>query len=288
MTWFRWFACVLGMPPSPLVPTVWRLEYRQRLDGDHRMAKQKTTSAKARQPKSFAGLLKGHAKPVQELAKAIREVIYEELPDAEESFYGGRHAMAQYRTSAEVCWLQPLTNRCNLYFLRGTELIDDSGLLEGTSQGNRHVKVRSLDQLRLLPIREWLQESVELNNATLHSGMTFDQVLQELRTICLPLPKTKETMTWGKPHFRVGEKIFCGCGEQHGRPSLGLKMEAHEARLLMTVPGVGKASYSRPNDGWVEIDPNIFDDWEEIERLIVGSYRLIAPKRTLSLLDRRR
>ena len=92
-------------------------------------------------------------------------------------------------------------------------------------------------------------------------------------------------MTWGKPHFRVGEKIFCGCGEQHGRPSLGLKAEVGESRVLMRLPGIGKAPYSRPNDGWIEIDPNELDDWEEIERLVIGSYRLIAPKRTLALLD---
>ena len=46
-----------------------------------------------------------------------------------------------------------------------------------------------------------------------------------------------------------------------------------------------KARYSRPNDGWVSIDPRTFDDWVEIERLIEGSYRLIASKRTVALLD---
>ena len=50
----------------------------------------------------------------------------------------------------------------------------------------------------------------------------------------------------------------------------------------MTVPGIEKAAYSRPDDGWIQIDPCVFDDWEEIERLIVGSYRRIAPKRLRS------
>ena len=53
----------------------------------------------------------------------------------------------------------------------------------------------------------------------------------------------------------------------------------------MTIAGIDKAPYSRPNDGWIEIDPNVFDDWSEIQRLIVGSYRLIAPKRVLAQLD---
>jgi predicted DNA-binding protein (MmcQ/YjbR family) len=128
-------------------------------------------------------------------------------------------------------------------------------------------------------------ESVELNVAATDNSITFDEVLEKLRTICLALPQTKETLTWGKPHFRVGEKIFCGCGEQQGRASLGLKMDSHESTQLMQLLGVEKAPYSRPNDGWVTIDPTVFDDWNEIEQLLVGSYRLIAPKRTLKLLD---
>jgi predicted DNA-binding protein (MmcQ/YjbR family) len=131
-------------------------------------------------------------------------------------------------------------------------------------------------------VRAWLQESLMLNGAALASGMTFEQALANLRAIALALPHTKETMTWGRPHFRVAEKIFCGCGEQRGRPSIGLKAEVDESHVLMKVPGIEKAAYSRPNDGWVQIDPCVFDDWEQIERLIVGSYRLIAPKRLQS------
>jgi len=64
-----------------------------------------------------------------------------------------------------------------------------------------------------LLLRAWLQESVALNEAAVGRGMNFEQVLCKLRTICLALPNTKETLTWGIPHIRVGEKIFCGCAE---------------------------------------------------------------------------
>ena len=190
--------------------------------------------------------------------------------------------MALYRTVAEVCWIQPLSQRCNLYFVRGWELTDDHRLLEGTSKSVRHVKIRSIGQLQQLPVRAWLQETLALNGAAVASGMTFEQALSNVRAICLALPHSKETLTWGRPHFRVAEKIFCGCGEQRGRPSIGLKAEVAESRVLMKVPGIEKAAYSRPDDGWIQIDPWVFDDWEEIERLIVGSYRLIAPKRLQS------
>jgi predicted DNA-binding protein (MmcQ/YjbR family) len=255
------------------------------------MAKTRATATKparpknaASHPKTFNGLLKGRANSVQELAWAIRGIVYEELPDAQETFYGGRHPMALYRATADVCWIQPLSDRCNLYFVRGRELADRApagqrGLLQGTGKQIRHVKIRSQEKLTQLPVRAWLQESLALNSQAVATGITFDQALARLRTICLALPNTKETLTWGKPHFRVGEKIFCGCGEQRGRPSIGLKTEPAAARVLMTLRGVAKAAYSRPNDGWVQIDPCDFDDWDEIARLVAGSYRLIAPKR---------
>jgi predicted DNA-binding protein (MmcQ/YjbR family) len=246
------------------------------------MAKKKTASST---PRSFGGVIKGCAKPVRAIAKTLRDVVQEELPDAQESFYGGQRPMAMYRTSADVCWIQPLTNRCNVYFMRGPDLTDDDRLLEGNSDRHRFVKVKSVEAVEQLPIRHWLRESVELNQADLEDGLSFDEVLEKLRVICLALPQTKETLTWGKPHFRVGEKIFCGCGENTGRPSLGLKMEPNESVLMMKGPGIEKAPYSRPGDGWVAIDPNVFDDWDEIERLLVGSFRLIAPKRLLASLE---
>ena len=46
--------------------------------------------------------------------------------------------------------------------------------------------------------------------------MATDLALAKIRKICLSFPDTKETMTWGKPHFRVGEKIFAGYGEENG------------------------------------------------------------------------
>jgi predicted DNA-binding protein (MmcQ/YjbR family) len=190
-----------------------------------------------------------------------------------------------YRSTADVCWIQPQKAHCNIYFTRGVELTDPDQLLEGTSERFKHAKIRSLDDLEDLPLRAWLRESVALNDAAVGSGMNFEEVLQKLQTVCLALPNTKETLTWGIPHFRVGEKIFCGCGEDQGRPRIGLKMEANQSKAMMRLPGIEKAPYSREGDGWVTIDPGVFDDWDEIESLLVDSYRLIAPKRTVALLD---
>ena len=248
-------------------------------------ARRKTSKPKATKPRSFNGLLRGHAPEVKKIANGLRTLVFEELQDVQESFYGGQRAMSMYRTTADICWIQPLKARCNLYLMRGTELSDDQGILEGSSDRYRFAKVNSVQAMSELPIRQWLQESLSLSEESYADGINFDEVLKRLQAICLALPKTKQTETWGKPHFRVQEKIFCGCGEDNGQPRLGLKIEPRESELMMKLPGIVKAPYSRKGDGWVAVDPNMFDDWEEIERLVVESYRLIAPKRVLALLD---
>lgn len=240
---------------------------------------------KAAAPRSFSGVVKERSKPIQVIARAMRALLYELVPDAEERFSGGPRPIAMYRTSADICFIQPQLRWCNMHFLRGTELTDPDALLEGSSDRMKHVKVRTLEEVATLPLRDWIRETIELNEQLLEDHLGFDEVLERVRPICLSLPKTKETVTWGKPHFRVGEKIFGGCGEVQGRPIIGLKMEPRHSELMMRTPGIEKAAYSRPGDGWVAIDPNVFDDWDEIREALIGSYRLIAPKKTLALLD---
>lgn len=229
--------------------------------------------------RSFAALIRGRARPVQRLARTIRMLVAEELPGVEESFHSGCQALALYRFGSEVCWIQPLTACCNVYFTRGTELDDPDGLLKGTSDRQRFVKVRSQDEVESLPLRAWIRQSVQLNAQAVAEGPPFSGVLERLRNIALQLPETRETLTWGRPYFRVREKIFCGCGEIHGTARISLKMDGAEAELLMKAPGVVKAPYSRPGHGWVQIDPATFDDWDEIQRLVVGSFCLIAPRK---------
>jgi predicted DNA-binding protein (MmcQ/YjbR family) len=109
-------------------------------------------------------------------------------------------------------------------------------------------------------------------------------ILDEIRAICLSLPDTKETPTWGKPHFRVGEKIFAGFDDESGKPTVGMKLEKeHADDLVQRDERVERAPYVG-HKGWVSIDATRFTDLAQLRELILESYRLIAPKRSLAKL----
>jgi predicted DNA-binding protein (MmcQ/YjbR family) len=108
-------------------------------------------------------------------------------------------------------------------------------------------------------------------------------VLAKVRAICLALPDTRETLTWGQPHFRVGDKIFCGCGDEKGKLTVGLKLEREHADAIVQDERFTRAPYVG-HKGWVSIDAARITDWRLVKALIHESYGLIAPKKTLARL----
>ena len=101
--------------------------------------------------------------------------------------------------------------------------------------------------------------------------------LTEMRRICLSLPETTETPTWGEPHFRVRRKIFAGCGNHGGVITIGFKLEREHADQAVRDPRFTRAPYVGQH-GWISMDAKGVRDWGEVRALVLESYRLIAPK----------
>jgi len=108
--------------------------------------------------------------------------------------------------------------------------------------------------------------------------------IQRVRSICLSLPDTKETLTWGKPHFRVNDKIFAGCDEEEGGLVIGFKLLPLHAQEIIKDHRFRRAPYVG-HKGWVSMTISEVEDWDEVRELILESFRLIATKRTLAKLD---
>lgn len=115
------------------------------------------------------------------------------------------------------------------------------------------------------------------------TGSSADAAFKKISAIALALPDTKLTMTWGSPHFRVGDKIFCGFGAEDGKQVLGVKLEMLHAKSVIKEARFWPSPYVGKH-GWVSTDVTQRKSWDEMAALIRESYGLIASKASLAKL----
>jgi hypothetical protein len=102
---------------------------------------------------------------VRELAMRTRELVRSTMPPGSyEGVHLGRNSII-YGTSEKMadwmCYIAPFKSRINLGFLRGAELPDPEGLLEGTGKGLRHVKINRVEEIEKPAIRALLEAALE-------------------------------------------------------------------------------------------------------------------------------
>jgi len=98
--------------------------------------------------------------PQREIAAAMRRLIRSAAPKLEERILWG---MPWYLGKEKVFVVMATGQRINLGFWRGTALKDSKGLLEGTGKGMRHVKLRSLGEVRAPAVRALIREALALD-----------------------------------------------------------------------------------------------------------------------------
>ena len=115
--------------------------------------------------------------------------------------------------------------------------------------------------------------------------------LTRLRKLCLALPDAHEVEAWGEPTFRVRNKLFAmfAAPNNHhggGRPAVWCKAAPGNQSIMVRAaperffvpPYVGPS-------GWVGVWLDRNPDWDEVADLMRDSYRLIAPKKLIAVLD---
>jgi predicted DNA-binding protein (MmcQ/YjbR family) len=117
--------------------------------------------------------------------------------------------------------------------------------------------------------------------------MKESMVLARLRKVCLPLPEVRETVKWGHPTFEAGKKIFAVLDRYDGRPCIAFRAPLETLDELLADERFTEAPYAA-RFGWVCLNIEGPIDWAEVERLVQGSYRLVALKRMIAALDDRR
>ena len=114
----------------------------------------------------FDKLLSRYSPEIRALANKMRLLVLKSLPVAnEKTFFGWSNTW--YGTSEKamesVFSVSPLKSYVQLYFLKGSELSDPDGLLEGTGKKLRHVNVRSAEALKRPSLLRLMKQAVAHN-----------------------------------------------------------------------------------------------------------------------------
>ncbi len=101
-------------------------------------------------PTTIEDFLAPRTPTVRDLALQTCALIREIMPGAIEVVRPGRNNITFARGDRMAEWVyyvSPFKSHVNLGFLRGTEMPDPEGLMEGTGMLLRHVKIRSAADL---------------------------------------------------------------------------------------------------------------------------------------------
>ena len=110
-----------------------------------------------------------------------------------------------------------------------------------------------------------------------------ERTLSKLRALCLSLPETSETASWGHPNFKAGKKTFVAFERVKGRASIAFRVDADEVERRLQ----RKRFFATPYGGrlWASMWADGALDWSAIQALVERSYRVVAVKRMLTALD---
>jgi len=110
-----------------------------------------------------------------------------------------------------------------------------------------------------------------------------DDMLRRLRALCLSLPETSETDSWGHPNFRAGKRTFAAFEWIRGRPSVALHLGGEDAdAFLLSHREAFPTPYGRGK--WISVWADTELDWDYLHGIVLQAYRSVALKRMIARL----
>ncbi len=106
---------------------------------------------------------------IRELALQARECVAKAVPKAEQKVYVGWRTIGfnlDGSMASQFCAVGPQKKYVNIYLMRGTELDDPNGLLEGSGKKMRHVKIREAKDLKTAALKALIKDAAKLAQAT--------------------------------------------------------------------------------------------------------------------------
>lgn len=108
--------------------------------------------------------------------------------------------------------------------------------------------------------------------------------LKRLRAICLSLPETTEVNSWGHPNFRAGKKTFVTYEWLKNQATIAFRIAPLEIDMFLLEKQFSPTPYGRGQ--WVSLIVNDKLDWQLVRDMVQQSYRLVALKRMILVLDK--
>lgn len=100
--------------------------------------------------------------------------------------------------------------------------------------------------------------------------------LARLRSLCLSLPKTNETASFGHPNFKAGKKTFVAFERVKGRASIAFRLAPGDVERLLRRAHYFATPYGRGL--WASMWADGPIDWRVVRDLVERSYRVVTAK----------
>lgn len=108
----------------------------------------------------------------KEVLKGLRALVKRSIAECEE--YVNPWKIPSFDSNGTVCGFMAGNEHVTFIFLRGAALADPEGLLEGTGKSVRHVKVRTVADVKKPALKKLLVEAAKLNKKKPVKGMKVD------------------------------------------------------------------------------------------------------------------
>ena len=95
-----------------------------------------------------------------EVVSKVRQVVLEATPGAQESI---KWAQPVYETNGPFCYIKAFKDSVNFGFWRGVDIQDPKGLLQGSGEKMRHVKLTSVEDIDEEEFASFVRQAVQLN-----------------------------------------------------------------------------------------------------------------------------
>lgn len=111
------------------------------------------------------------------------------------------------------------------------------------------------------------------------------KLLARLRKLCLALPETDESASFGNPVWRVGKKTFASLYDYGKGLTLSFWVGIERQGPLEMDPRFSIPAYLGHN-GWIALDAQHGISDDELRSLVIESYRHFATRRALAKMER--